>query len=447
MLVSSVLLIIYFLLFSILSWRQLHLAVILVVVLLPSYLVRFELFKIPMTMLEGMILVVFFVFAIKKLRIIRQSRIRALRIRNVAIKTKALWIGIALFLVAATISIFISPDIRAALGIWKAYFIEPILFFIVFIQTINLKRDFRSIFGTLAIIFVLISIYAIWQKFTAWGIPNQFWQAKETRRVTSVFPYPNALGLYLGPIVVLYFGLLLQVFRQIRSRSIAFSLIFTRYGLLVMGYFITVALGLLAVVFAVSEGALFGILSGILFLLFFYKKGKQWKLCFMSFIMLVVLIVLAIPISRSYLLTKIQLNDFSGKVRTEMWKETLNMLQERPLFGAGLGGFQEVFTAYHNDPLVEVYLYPHNFFLNFYTETGLLGLVAIIWIMLVFFWYGLDGYKKNERQYSFPIILMAVMVEIFVHGLVDVPYFKNDLSMLFWFFVFLMVLLREQKMV
>jgi len=34
-------------------------------------------------------------------------------------------------------------------------------------------------------------------------------------------------------------------------------------------------------------------------------------------------------------------------------------------------------------------------------------------------------------------IAMAPLVAILVHGLVDVPYFKNDLAMAFWLLVFL----------
>jgi len=33
--------------------------------------------------------------------------------------------------------------------------------------------------------------------------------------------------------------------------------------------------------------------------------------------------------------------------------------------------------------------------------------------------------------------LLGALVVIIVHGLVDVPYFKNDLSLLFWLIIFL----------
>ena len=40
-------------------------------------------------------------------------------------------------------------------------------------------------------------------------------------------------------------------------------------------------------------------------------------------------------------------------------------------------------------------------------------------------------------------LLMATMVALLVHGLVDVPYFKNDLSVLFWLIVGSLIILEK----
>ena len=39
---------------------------------------------------------------------------------------------------------------------------------------------------------------------------------------------------------------------------------------------------------------------------------------------------------------------------------------------------------------------------------------------------------KNRENQKIYLVLIAVMVAILVHGLVDVPYFKNDLSVFWW---------------
>jgi len=66
-------------------------------------------------------------------------------------------------------------------------------------------------------------------------------------------------------------------------------------------------------------------------------------------------------------------------------------------------------------------------------ETGVLGVIAMAWILIVAFrtaWHGSRSSDVNWRAIEIGILL--AMVAVVVHGLVDVPYFKNDLSLQFW---------------
>jgi uncharacterized protein YacL len=49
----------------------------------------------------------------------------------------------------------------------------------------------------------------------------------------------------------------------------------------------------------------------------------------------------------------------------------------------------------------------------------------------------IGNFKTTESRYIV-IGLICSMVAIIVHGLVDVPYFKNDLSVMFWIFMAMM---------
>ena len=77
-------------------------------------------------------------------------------------------------------------------------------------------------------------------------------------------------------------------------------------------------------------------------------------------------------------------------------------------------------------------MYPHNIFLNFWTELGLAGMVLFAWIIGRFVYLGLKLLKQESDQKGIILGLICAMVVIFVHGLVDVPYFKNDLAVVFW---------------
>ena len=122
--------------------------------------------------------------------------------------------------------------------------------------------------------------------------------------------------------------------------------------------------------------------------------------------------------------------DVSGDVRLALWQGTGNLLAARPWRGAGLSGFPTVYAEYKLDKHVELLQYPHNIFLDFWVELGILGLAWLLATLLIY-WRSLLGWYR-ARQDPEAIILAAVMVAIVVYGIVDVPYFKNDLSVMFW---------------
>ena len=121
------------------------------------------------------------------------------------------------------------------------------------------------------------------------------------------------------------------------------------------------------------------------------------------------------------------LQDTSGEVRRAMWQGTIELLQDRPLFGAGLANFSNVYNEYKLDRHVELLLYPHNIILDFWVELGLAG---VIWLVVVLGRFFVRGVRDKKHRHN--IIIMTGMIAMLVYGLVDVPYFKNDLAVIFW---------------
>ena len=62
----TVIIFLFAIFFSYLSWSKLEWAVLLMIVALPTYLIRFSVFDLPMTLLELMILILFFVWLVTK---------------------------------------------------------------------------------------------------------------------------------------------------------------------------------------------------------------------------------------------------------------------------------------------------------------------------------------------------------------------------------------------
>ena len=93
---------------------------------------------------------------------------------------------------------------------------------------------------------------------------------------------------------------------------------------------------------------------------------------------------------------------------------------------------------YHEDARVEIFLYPHNLLLAVWVELGLAGLLIFLTILYQFFracFSPPHGGRGNARGWGLRAGLVVALSVILIHGLVDVPYFKNDLAMLFWVIV------------
>ena len=417
------LILLYALLFFFVSFFKPRWALFLILAFLPSYLIRFKIYFIPFTLLELMILLLFLNFLLK-----RGREFFSLEFLKKSLNS-LLW-PILFLLLASAFSLLSAPDLRAALGIFKAYFVEPAIFLIIFVSEIKRKKDFKIIIWAFGFLIIYLSLFAFYQKITGNFIPLSQWQNPETRRVTTFFSSPNALALLLGPLLILYLGWLLQ---DLKDFSLNFSKIFF-FNLKAIILFT----GILAIIFSVSKGGWLALILASSFLLFFYFLRKKT--------LFILLLLLVVPLFLKYSLPFLTFENPSVQARLILWEKTFQILKERPIWGTGLSGFSYYFEPLRPKTKIEPHIYPHNFFLNFWTEIGLLGVISIIWLLLKYFQENFSLFKsKDFFQKTWGLILISAMIEILIHGLVDVPYFKNDLSLLFWTILALTLSLKKLK--
>ncbi|MFZ2681682.1 MAG: O-antigen ligase family protein [Patescibacteria group bacterium] len=383
--------------FAWLAWRDLKLALMLIACTMPIYLLRFDLL-VPWTVLEACILIAFGVWLMKH--------------HDLRVAWKSLGVlraPLACLIIVATLAILWAPDQLSALGTWKAYFIEPLLVLVMLRTTLTQPEDWQKLLNGLGLSVIMIASIAILQKLTGLGLPIP-WDTE--RRVTSVFEYPNAVGLYLAPIVAALI---------ISKQKIAY---------------VAVPLGLIAIYFAKTEAALVAIPASVIFSLAIANiKAKSRLVSLLLIAVLGVATALAIPSVRA----KLFLQDYSGGVRRSQWTETLQLLSDRPFQGAGLSGYPTALAPYHDSIVYEIFQYPHNLVLNFWVELGILGVIAGLWLGLISLKLGWQG-----RDNLFALTALTALVCMAVHGLVDVPFFKNDLSVLTA--IFLAMLLASNKL-
>ncbi len=435
----------YFLLFALVAWKNFRWAVFAFILLLPSYLIRLDLFyfkKIvfPSTVLELSFGAIFLVWLIK------YSREDWKRIW--AISKKHIWFFVAfdLFFLSSVISIFVSDLLFLSLGVWRAYFLEPMVFFLILIgrsviptakeeslsQSPNGQRSLvaarlarddnkqrignRNLFLALAFSTLSISLYAIFQNFTGFGIATPEWSAVATRRVTAFFSSPNAVGLYVAPVLMLMVMLALFYKRDNINKT---------KPVLFWGIVASVIACVLAIIFTKSQGTLIGVGAGLLVFLF----SIDYKKIALAMAIGGMVFCLIVPPMRQALLFQDQAN----QNRLRLWGYSWTFLKQSPqnfIFGTGVGlFFRKVQKPYYDASVMERLIFPHNIFLNFWTEIGLVGMMAVMGVLVYVFCLANKIRKSNKLIGAGLIAALTVLV---VHGLVDVPYFKNDLAFLFW---------------
>ena len=399
---------IYFLLFFLLAWKNFRLAIILFIIFLPTYLIRFTIGPLPSTALE----LSFGALALAWL--IKYSRHDFKNILAISQKHKILFIAFDIFFLASVVSVSISDLFILSLGVWRAYFLEPMIFFLILIGRKESIKTTDLVWG-LGFSTLSISVYSVIQKFTGWGIATPEWTSEATRRVTAFFSSPNAVGLYLAPILILVVVLMIK--KKQKSKNLEFWVAAS-----------IAALSVVAIFFTKSQGTWIGLGAGVLVFLFFWGYKK------IAIAMAVVGVILAllIPSVRQAVLFK----DQASQNRLRLLGYTEIFLSKSPanfILGTGLGEFfRKVQKPYYNDKIMERLIFPHSIFLNFWTETGLVGMLATITI-LGYVFYLANKIRKNNRLIGAGLI--GALTVLVVHGLVDVPYFKNDLSFLFWIII------------
>jgi putative inorganic carbon (HCO3(-)) transporter len=421
----------FILLFSFLAIKNFNLALAFSVFALPAYLIDLDFGSISYTMLEVMIWVL---FVIHLNHLWKQYRWKGLKeiLSHPDKKFLSLRLAIGLFFFAATTALFVSPVPRSAFEIWKTYFLQPLLFFIILVQSVRTKKELKSIFHALGLSVLTVAVFGIFQKFTGWKM-NPIYLASDgsVDRVTSVFGFPNAIGLYVGPIIVLFTGLLAETHGLLKK-----GIEKAKNAFLFWFQFLVVGFGITLLLLAKSEGAIAGVAVALLFLAF---SIKSYRLSTLIVTILLTGILVVFPSQREYLMDKIFFQGWSEQVRISMWRETIELIKDHPFLGAGLSGYPIEFVKYHRAWYIEIFRYPHNVLLNFWVEIGLLGVLAFICILFEYLRLCL---RLIQEKYLMGFTLLAVMIEILIHGLVDVPYFKNDLSVLFWIFIATAVILN-----
>lgn len=383
--------------------------VLLTIFCLPLYMVKVAFLSLPTNLLE--LLAVFSSAVV----LFSQRKVIFERLKGLP---KIYLAAIAFLLLGVISSIFSNDNWLAGLGILKGWFLIPILFslsaYLVFNSAKDLEKAFRAIFFSAGLIALISLVYKSLQLVTY------------DDRLASFYLSPNHLAMYLAPGFI--FGWHFAFEKKYHWRNLYLGVLL----LISVSLYYTFSMGAWTA-FAVS------------FLVISILRKRCSQKMFFAFLFAVSLLLTSQLGSE-----KIQnvLNNFSRSSlasRITIWKVSWRLISENPLLGIGPGNFQNSYLSLQPSypPFLEWAVpQPHNIFLAFWLQAGIIGLLSFLVILWLTF-QDLSLLLQKSKNAALAAPLMMFFFYTVIHGIIDTPYWKNDLAFLFWICLVLTISLKR----
>jgi len=323
-----------------------------------------------------------------------------------------------LFLLSLIITTIFSQNIEISFyglhsryqGLYSYFFY--FLFFLLLLVNIKTIREIKRMIITAVISSFFVSLYGLVQMagfdFMDWTEPTFI-----TGRATSTLGQPNFLASYLLLVIPLSVYLIIK----------------TNKFLIRFFWIITFLFQILCLFFTYSRGGWVGlvlgtILTGLIYLwiikknvLFFLKNKKYIKFILLFASLLVICMVCLLSRSdffRHRIKSSFDFKSGSVAVRINFWQAGWQAFKKNPILGYGLETQGEVFVEYYKKDWAvygNVNVYPnraHNLFFDILLSSGLVGLIAYLALLYLFYRLILENIKNRQNKGLSVVIFLAV---------------------------------------
>ena len=318
-----------------------------------------------------------------------------------------LWIYMILFCCAFIPSLLLHPSTHA-IGVFVEWIFVPLLtcFLISIHATHNIQSARRIFFALIASLFTvtILSLIYLFQDILTFD-----------HRLTAFFLSPNHLALYITPLICIVgiLGIYKNKFLHFFQILLAFSALCVLFHTQSFNTILALSCASLLYVFHISKNKLFLLFFIFLLTSIVFFTGYQK--------------ILSIDHDITH-------NSFGSRIT--IWQTTFFLTQKEPLFGYEIDSFQshylsaqKFFLPYPNWAVPT----PHNLFLTLFFSGGFFSLLffSIISSRILYILYTNLSSSKNR-----PVIFYGMgFITILCASVADTPFWKNDLSFLFWLFV------------
>ncbi|MGB7377284.1 MAG: IctB family putative bicarbonate transporter [Rivularia sp. (in: cyanobacteria)] len=338
----------------------------------------------------------------------------------------------------ATIATALSPVKKAAFAGWT----KLTLYLLLFALCARLLKSSRIRSWLIAVylhISLIVSVNGLRQWFfgakalATWVDPES--SLSKTTRIYSYLGNPNLLAGYILPAVILSF-IAIFAWRSGFTKALALTMFIVNSACLVLTF---------------SRGGWIGLVASFLvllvLLLYWWSIDmppfwRTWSLpiLLISLGIVSVLAVLFVPPVRERVLSIFAgRGDSSNNFRINVWMAAIEMIKDRPVIGIGPGNsaFNKIYPLYQRPNFTALSAY--SVFLEIAVETGLIGFVCFIWLLIVTFNSGLLQLRRLRQQRNVQglwlIAGIVALVGMLGHGVVDTVWYRPQVNTLWWLMV------------
>lgn len=115
-------------------------------------------------------------------------------------------------------------------------------------------------------------------------------------------------------------------------------------------------------------------------------------------------------------LDRINFQQHSFLERATIYKDSLKVIKDYPIFGTGSGGWASIYEKYQSNPYIA--RQAHNFLLQYAVEIGLIGLTVVLLLILLVLVLYVHNYYKTKID-SPHIIFYFIVITLCIHSLLD----------------------------
>jgi putative inorganic carbon (HCO3(-)) transporter len=313
------------------------------------------------------------------------------------------------------------------------------LFFALSCRVLRRQSLRSGIITVYLLVALIVSVYGLRQwifgaeQLATWVDANS--SLAKTTRVYSYLGNPNLLAAYLVP-------------------AIAFSLsaIFAWRGWICKALAVVMfGVNSLCLVLTFSRGGWIGLMVmffTFLLLLFYWFSvylpafWRTWTLPILlggvaSFMVLALLFVE--PVRDRIFSMFIGRQDSSNNFRLNVWAAVREMIADRPVLGIGPGNnaFNKIYPLYMRPRYTALSAY--SVILEVMVETGFIGLMSFLWLLLVTLnsgWQQLRRLRELGNQQAFWLIAaIATLLGMLAHGAFDTVLYRPEVNTLWWFMI------------